>query len=144
MRHGLGASSASMKALIEGLDSAEFYLISSLGVVRSIRKSCRYIPSEFCGMRLYCLTTETAAANLNTLLQHYGTSNQMGVTIQASLEHLHVELGVLDCPFLYDYTKWGHLTTNLWVKALWEKVSTLQLNLRLNYRGLPPTRDAAC
>ena len=38
MKYGLGASSATMKELREGLGSSDYYLISSLGVVRSIRK----------------------------------------------------------------------------------------------------------
>ena len=38
MQYGLSALPASMKALEEGLDATDFYLISKLGVVRSIAK----------------------------------------------------------------------------------------------------------
>ena len=44
LRHGLGASSAPMASLREGLGSANYYLINSLGVVRSITKEWRYLP----------------------------------------------------------------------------------------------------
>ena len=44
MRYGLGASSASMKELQEGLQSSDFYLISCLGVIRLIKKEWRYLP----------------------------------------------------------------------------------------------------
>ena len=38
LRYGLGASSAMVKQLREGLGSSSYYLISSLGVVRSTKK----------------------------------------------------------------------------------------------------------
>ena len=81
MKYGLGASSATMKELREGLGSSDFYLISSLGVVRSIKKEWRYLPPTFSGMGLFDFTTETAAATINSLLQHYGMDSAVGITL---------------------------------------------------------------
>ena len=131
MRYGLGASSASMKELREGLGSSDFYLISSLGVVRSIKKEWRYLPPAFSGMGLFDLTTETTAATINSLLQHYGTDSLVGITLEANKENLQIELGVRGCPLDYDFETWGHLATNGWVKALWEKVDYFGLGLHL-------------
>ena len=136
MRYGLGESSATMKELSKGLGSADFYLISSLGVVRSIKKEWRYLPPTFSGMGLFDLTTETTAATINAFLQHYGTDSPVGVTLQATLENLQIELGVRGCPLDYDFETWGHLATNSWAKSLWEKVDHFGLGLHLEHKSL--------
>ncbi|KAL7540264.1 hypothetical protein ACHAXR_009988 [Thalassiosira sp. AJA248-18] len=75
LKYGLGASSAPMDALKKGLGSSNYYLISSLRVVRPIKKEWRYLPVRFGGIGLYDLVTETTAATLNSLMQHYSTKN---------------------------------------------------------------------
>jgi hypothetical protein len=45
LTYELGASSAPMEKLREGLGSSDFYLISSLGVVRPIKKKWHYLSS---------------------------------------------------------------------------------------------------
>jgi len=53
LRYGLGASSATLKDLREGLGASDYYLIGSLGAVRSITKEWQYLPAAFCGMGLF-------------------------------------------------------------------------------------------
>ncbi|KAL7536731.1 hypothetical protein ACHAXR_007365 [Thalassiosira sp. AJA248-18] len=125
LKYGLGASSAPMEALRKGLGSSDYYFISSLGVVRSIKKEWRYLPS---GDYLY------------SLMQHYNTKTALGITLTASLEELQLELGVQGCPLTYDYEIWGHLAEYSWIKALWEKVYRLDIDLRLDYKDLEPPR----
>jgi len=102
LKYGLGASSAPMADLKKGLGSSDFYLISSLGVVRSIKKEWQYLPAAFCGMGLLNLVTETASATLNSFLQHYNTDSALGITLSATMENLQLELGVQGCPLHYD------------------------------------------
>ena len=85
---------------------------------RSIRKEWQYLPPTFSRMGLFDLTTETTAATINSLLQHYGTDSPVGITLQATMENLQIELGVSGCPLNYDYTIWAHLVTNSWIKSL--------------------------
>ena len=141
VRYGLGASLASIKELEEGLGLADYYLLSKLGVVRTISKELRYIPPAYGGIGLYDLTCETTGATLNSLLQHYGTETPLGIYLTASLENMQIELGVQHCPFLYDFNKWGELATDCWVKALWEKIFTLKLEVEIDYRQLPVPRE---
>ena len=47
VKYGLGASSASIEELEEGLGSADYYLLSKLGVVHSVKKELRYIPVAY-------------------------------------------------------------------------------------------------
>ena len=68
VKHGLGASLASLKELKEGLDLVDYYLLSKLGVMRMINKELRYIPSVLGEIRLYDLTAETVAVMLNLFL----------------------------------------------------------------------------
>ncbi|KAK1748959.1 hypothetical protein QTG54_000898 [Skeletonema marinoi] len=144
LRYGLGACSASMTALSKGLGSSDYYLLSNLGVVRSITREWRYLPASFGGMELFDLTTEVTAATLNSFLQHFGTNTLIGTTLQAALEYLQLELGVEDCPLSYDFNTWGHLATDTWVKALWEKVDLLDITLLLEYDGIPKPREHDC
>jgi sentrin-specific protease 1 len=144
LRYGLGACSASMTALSKGLGSSDYYLLSNLGVVRSITREWRYLPASFGGMELFDLTTEVTAATLNSFLQHFGTNTLIGTTLQAALEYLQLELGVEDCPLSYDFNTWGHLATDTWVKALWEKVDLLDITLLLEYEGIPKPREHDC
>ena len=92
-------------------------------------------------MGLFDLTTETTAATINSLFQHYGTDTPVGITLQATLENLQIELGVRGCPLDYDFDTWGHLATNCWVKSLWEKVDHFGLGLHLEYKSLQPPRE---
>ena len=92
-----------MAELKRRLGSSDFYLISSLGVVRSMKKEWRYLPAAFCGMGLHNLVIETASATLNSFLQHYNTDLALGITLSVTLENLQLELGVQGCPLHYDY-----------------------------------------
>ena len=110
-----------MEELEEGLGPVDFYLLSKLGVVRSISKELRYIPSFYGGVGLFDLTCKTTAVTLNSFLQYYGTATPLGIYLKGSLENLQIELGVQHCPFKYNFEKWGHLVTDCWVKSLWER-----------------------
>ena len=98
MRYALGTLPATLKELENGLEKSDFYLLSSLGVVRTIQKEWRYMPATFAGMGLFSLPLEATVSSVNLLLQHYGTSTALGVTLAACLENLQVELGVKGCP----------------------------------------------
>ena len=61
-----------MKELIEGLGLgfSNYYIISSLGVIRTIRTEWRYLSAVFYRFDLYDLITETTTTKLNSFLQH--------------------------------------------------------------------------
>ena len=147
LRYGLGACSAPVSELKKGLTSADFYLLSNLGVTRSITKEWRYLPAAFGGMGLYDLTVETTAATLATFLQHYDDNpnpdipeKHLSFTINVVMRHLRLELGVPDCPFQYDFHTWGHLATDSWAKAFWEKLDELGISLDFKSDNIPIPR----
>ena len=77
-----------MADLKSRLGSSDYYLISSLRIVRSITKEWRYLPAAFSGMGLFDLTTETITTTLNSFLQHYGTESNLDVTLSAPIENM--------------------------------------------------------
>ena len=91
-------------------------------------------------MGLYSVTSETTAATIDTFLQHYGTESPVGISIQATLENLQIELRVSGCPLHYDYKTWAHLATNSYIKSLWGKVDHFGLGLQLEYKPLVPSQ----
>lgn len=141
LKYGLGASSAPLSQLEGTLGTHDFYMLSKLGVMRSIKTPLRYIPPYFCGIGLFSLTTEATGATINSFLQHYGTTSYLGQTLSAALEHLQLELGVQRCPLSYDFDTWGNLATHSWVKSLWEKIWTFKLDLEIDYPSLPLPRE---
>ena len=68
MKHGLGACSALLEDLENGLGTTDFYQTSRLGVVRNIPKRLRYLPHQYCDMELLNLSIETTATQVNCLL----------------------------------------------------------------------------
>ncbi|KAL7459566.1 hypothetical protein ACHAWC_011573 [Mediolabrus comicus] len=140
LRYGLGACSAPLGELASALGSADFYLLSNLGVVRTIKKEWRYLPPSLGGMGLFDLPIETAAATISSFLQHYETNSALGHNLKAAMEHLQVEIGVSDCPFNYDYSVWGILATESWPKALWEKLDNMGIIIDIKYHSIPAPR----
>ena len=88
-------------------------------------------------MGLYNIATKPTAATINSFLQHYNMSTSIGATLQACLENLQLELGVPDNPLMYNFSIWGALVTDFWIKSLWEKIQAYEIDEAM----LPPLTD---
>ena len=141
LRYGLGASAAKLKDIEKEVEASDFYLLSQLGVVRTIKKGWRYLTPQFCGIGLHNIGVEATIASINALLQHYGAPTNLGITLQASIEALQLELGVPDNPFQYPFEIWGELATDSWVKSLWERIDSYDIALELDYTPIQPPRQ---
>ena len=86
----------------------------------------------FCGMGLYNIATKITAATINYFLQHYNTSTSIGLTLQACLKNLQLELGVPDNPLRYDFSIWGALVADSWIKSLWEKIHAYEIDIKMD------------
>ena len=98
MKYGLRACAAKLKELESRLGSTDFYLMSKLGAARTIPTAVRYMPHVYCGMTLNSLPMETMVAQINCLLQHYGTTTALGTTLTVAIQHLQAEIGVTGYP----------------------------------------------
>ena len=126
----------SLKELEGGLRTKDFYLLSRMGVARSIPTKLRYMLHQYCGMELNRLPVEATIAQINSLLQHYGTTSALGTTLTAVIEHLQVEVEYTGCSLNLNYQKFCYLTSNTWAKSLWEKIHTYEIEVSLDYEEL--------
>ena len=83
---------------------------------------------------------ECFIAQINKLLMHLGTKSLLGITMQASLELLILDLGLLNQPFLEDYNSSNAWVTHSWLKTVWEKASRFKINIELGPTKLQPPR----
>ena len=83
---------------------------------------------------------ECFITQINKLLMHLGTKSLLGITMQASLELLILELGLLNQSFLEDYNSNNEWVTHSWLKTVWEKASLLKLNIKLGPTSLKNPR----
>ena len=127
-----------LKELKEGMGSSDFYLISNLGVVRTISKGWRHLLHYLCGMELFNLLVKTAIAQINCLLQHCGTGTFLKITLMTVIKHLQVEIGVTGCPFLYDFNIYMSSAIDTWAKLLWGEISKLGMEVTLEHRTMKP------
>jgi hypothetical protein len=74
-------------------------------------------------------------------VMHYGCKMVVGVLLQASLEFLIMELGLLMQPFNSNYGRYEGLVTKSWLKSIWEKVQAFHLRIELGNTDLVPTRE---
>ena len=114
-----------------------------MGVARSIPTELRYMPHQYCGMELNSLTVEATIAQINSLLQHYGTTSALGTTLTAAIEHLQVKVGCTGCPLNLDYQKFSYLASDTCVKSLREKIHTCKIEVSLDYDKLKQPRGAS-
>ena len=50
----------------------------------------RYVPHYSCGMELHSLPVKKTVAQINCLLQYYGTTTALGTTLPAAIEHMQL------------------------------------------------------
>ncbi len=78
---------------------------------------------------------------INKLLMHYGYKMVVGVSLQAPLEFLIIELGLSMQPFNLDYSHYEGLVTKSWLKSIWAKVQAFHLRIRFGNVDLIPPRE---
>jgi hypothetical protein len=62
--------------------------------------------------------------------------------LRTLLEALQLEIGSRGNPLEENYSWFGHLATDTWLSALWERIWTYNFELHLNYQTLPLPRES--
>jgi hypothetical protein len=101
---GIGVSMASFDTLYKCLMKPYYKIQSQGGVRNSIRRGIRQMHLRFYGVGCTHPAIECFIAQINKLLMHLGTTSMLGITMQASLDLLILELGMSNQPFLQDMT----------------------------------------
>ena len=69
----------------------------------------------------------------------------IGVTLQATLENLQLELGVSNNPSHHNFLIWGELATDSWIKSLWEKIHAFHVNISMDCKNIEgPLASEVC
>ncbi len=136
VRYGIVTLATPMSVTTSLLHSLEFEILRSMGVNRHVKMEWRTLAREFGGIGLYSLTIEQFISWMEVILQHYRMGSTLSRKMHASLEALQLEVGCRGNPLNKDYGKQGGLTTECWVKAVWEHVWSYKFAVHLDYTTL--------
>ena len=106
-------------------------IIRSSRLVVSVNQ-CKILGERFFRSGCPKLGVENTVQGLGKFLMHYRYQIVVGNQLQASMELLVLEVRVSSQLFLLDYNKHHFLTTDCWLKFLWEKVGQFHLMLKLH------------
>ena len=139
--YGIEVNTASLQELAEILRKPYYALLPLGGVMRSIHCSFRTLDSGFGGIGLPHPGIECTIAQVNLLLMHFGCDSSLGLMLQVSMELLVLELGLSSTePFAASYEKFSDLVTHSWMKSLWEKCWTFNIQVTIKNISLDPPR----
>ena len=88
--------------------------------------------SGFYGAGLQHPGVETAVAQCNKLLMHYGCKTSVGSEFQILIELFFLEIGASFQPLHLQFDKYADRTTHCWFNKLWEKASTFGFKIIIN------------
>ena len=78
-----------------------------------------YAPLKYQGLELHNLYTTLGLSHVTGLLNHIWQGTATGRLLIVSLEYAKLELGIRGSYFHRDYSIYGHLGEDTWVKHLW-------------------------
>ncbi len=114
------------------------------GIRRTARRGTRQLEAGFYGVGCPHLAVGCLIAQLNKLTMHYGSHSCLGLNMLTSLELFIIEMGISLLPFNEPYNSCQHWVTASWLKSIWEKASTLDIEIRIAplSRHLPRERES--
>jgi len=119
LQYPLVVSSISEKAAT-GITKKLFKaLLPKLGANRSYPMALHFTPPALFGLGLPNVYWEQGAAALHLFLEVSNGFSADSHLLQCSLEQAQLELGLSTPFFQADYSKYGFLLTDCWVKFLW-------------------------
>ena len=108
-------------------------LLPKIGANRKFPKVFHYAPKALMGLGLPNMYTMQGTAQIKALMDHVTKDTMVGKLIHTELELANMELGVGLHLFDLDFSKWGHLLTDCWIKSLWQFCSDNGIELRGDY-----------
>ena len=86
-------------------------MLPKLGVNRNVKRGWRHLGQLYGSIGLRKLFPEIPIARINLFLQHYRSPSSVGTSLVASMKHLQLEVGFINCPLDRPYHPLGPLTT---------------------------------
>ena len=133
IKYGLSANTAKFQDLVSAMHKPYFWMAPIGGLIRSARRELRSLDTGFYGLGYPHWGIEALIEAYRKFYTHYGTTSDLGVQLQMSLELLICEVGISDQPFILSYKKYGDYATDSFCKSLWEKLDHFDCRLFLNH-----------
>ena len=129
MFYGLGANTASFDTLGNCLLPQYYKLLPLGGIRRSVRKGLHQMDKALYGLGCPHPGVDCLIQQVSSLLMHYGSNTVVGKMLHILMELMMIKLGMGTEPFWLDYSKYGRMVTESWLKSLWEKADRLGITL---------------
>jgi hypothetical protein len=111
------------------------------GVVRTLPRALVHGPVDRQGLGIHRLDITQGAAHLQMCLNFgHRPDDPTGFLLRSSCQALQLELGSAQPFFDLDFSKWGGLATQSWVKYTWSFVSKYKLQLQTDLPTLHSRR----
>jgi len=115
-------------------------LLPWLGTNRFYPLALRHAPVKFHGLGLPHPFWEQGIAALKLFLEFGNTLRPEQSLLHTSLECLQLEVGIGSPIFLADFSQWGYIATDCWVKHLWSFLHLASIQLLLATSWVPPVQ----
>ena len=117
--YGLCCNLAPLPQLQSSLKKQYRTMLSLGGIAKTAKTDIRIIASGFYGEGLQHPGVETAVAQCNKLLMHYGCDTSVGSEFQISIELFLLEIGASFQPLQNQFDRYADKTTRCLFKTLW-------------------------
>ena len=148
----VSATTAMFKTILHSLPACSFtrkeckqlevilydFLLPKLGLSRKFPIVYRFAPHKFQGLGLLQIYVHIIIEKLEFFLRHMTQKTQLGLSFQASVETIQVEVGSSAQFFSLGFHTYGFLTPISWMSTLWEGVSWYTLQLTPGKWSLQP------
>jgi len=115
--------------------------LAAAGYNRSFPRAILHGPNKYYGLNLMDMYTKQGISHLLAVLQYGHSSDDLtGWLIRGSLETLTIELGTQDNLFTQCYLKLHQLTTNSWIKTVWQFQQEHHIRIEMDLPTLQPSR----
>lgn len=101
-----------------------YQVLPLLNVNRSITSDWQWLPCAYQGLGVPNLGVEKLMSMLQYLHHHWGCAGSMDFKLRQSFELLQVDCGLKGNPFLLNFNLFNCLTTNTWMKLLWQYIDS--------------------
>jgi hypothetical protein len=142
MRYGIECLLASPAKLSTEMRTVMFRCLPHLGVNRNMQREFCTLSREYQGLQLVDWPIEKLSADLLVMLQHWDSTDIVGLCLREAYELLQMETGLDGNIFTHNFAKFGCLATHSWMKILWEYLAYLDITFELSDRYEVPVLRA--
>ena len=94
--------------------------LPTMGICRTFPRALVHGPIKYMGLGINDLYTTQGLQHVRAVLDHCWRSTETGKLLRTSIEIGKVETGLRGSLWSYDYSVYGHLCEDTWVKHLWQ------------------------